>query len=394
MRTIKNLPVPKEQDLIKFPYSTILNETDTNDGTPVVREIYGDILTNLYAFCVDRGIIPNEIEDNEVNGYQILDALKLNVNKLNDVHRVLENVSENVSENVYRIDIDFNLISDRYPIFVKSPENILLSESFRKIIYLEDAKGVRKIINFNKQVFTGDELLFIISDEVTAINLIHNDLYDDKVELNIQGVPLSYSTSNLNDYLSDNTLIYNDGFSVDLSQFLDANTIVRDVVLLNDFYFIFCIDSSNDKLHLYKYKRGDNSVEEILIQGINDNNQTPGLRTLIVQMYVFKNNISFSHKVGNVFNPYIISMFNYDGSNLLKYVSDVTLDPTFSGSSSYFMDNDFIIMTDPLSKDLYKYNFSGGKDSIYKIKQNVINLYTKNSIDRYIQVDETAVKWK
>ena len=390
MRTIKNLPVPKETDLSKFPYSTVINETETIDGTPVVREIYGDIITNLYALLVDRGIIPNEIEDNELNGYQILEAIKLNVNKLNDVHRVLENVLENV----YRIDIDFNLISDRYPIFVKSPENILLSESFRKIIYLEDAKGVRKVINFNKQVFAGDELLFIISDEVTAVNLIHNDLYEDKVELNIQGVPLSYSTSNLNDYMSDNTLIYNDGSSVDLSQFLDVNSIVRDIVLLNDFYFIFCIDETDDKLHLYKYKRGDNNIEEILIQGINDNNQTPGLRTSNAQMYVFKNNVAFSHKGGNVFNPYIISMFNYDGSNLLKHVSDVTLDNSFSGSSSYFMDNDFIIMADTLSQDLCKYNFSGGKESIYKIKQNVVNLYTKNSIDRYIQVDETAVKWK
>ena len=390
MRTIKNLPVPKEQDLVKFPNSTILNETDTNDGTPVVREIYGDFITNIYAFLVDRGIIPNEIEDNEVNGYQFLDALKLNVNKLNDVRRVLEKVSKNV----YRIDIDFNIISDRYPIFVKSPENILLIEYFNKIIYLEDSKGVRKIINFNKQVFSGDELLFIISDEVTAVNLIHNDLYEDKVELNIQGVPLSYSTSNLNDYMSDNTLIYNDGSSIDLSQFLDVNIIVRDIVLLNDFYFIFCIDSSNDKLHLYKYKRGDNNVEEILIQGINDNNQTPGLRTSSTQMYVFKNNIAFSHKGGNVFNPYIISMFNYGGSNLLKHVSDITLDNSFSGSSSYFMENDFIIMADTLSQDLYKYNFSGGKESIYKIKQNVVNLYTKNSIDRYIQVDETAVKWR
>ena len=390
MRTIKNLQVPKEQDLVKFPNSTILNETDTNDGTPVVREIYGDILTNLYAFCVDRGIIPNEIEDNEVNGYQILDALRLNVNKLNDVRRVLEKVSENV----YRIDIDFNIISDRYPIFVKSPENILLIEYFNKIIYLEDSKGVRKIINFNKQVFSGDELLFIISDEVTAVNLIHNDLYEDKVELNIQGVPLSYSTSNLNDYLDNNTLIYNNSSSIDLSQFLDPNIIIRDMVLLNDFYFIFCIDSSNDKLHLYKYKRGDNNVEEILIQGINDNNQTPGLRTSSVQMYVFKNNIAFSHKGGNVFNVYIISMFNYDGSNLLKYVSDVTLDNSFNGSSSYFMENDSIIMADTLSQDLYKYNFSGGKESIYKIKQNIVNLYTKNTNDRYIQVDETAVKWK
>ena len=51
-------------------------------------------------------------------------------------------------------------------------------------------------------------------------------------------------------------------------------------------------------------------------------------------------------------------------------------------------------MADTLSQDLYKYNFSGGKESIYKIKQNIVNLYTKNTNDRYIQVDETAVKWK
>ena len=390
MRTIKQLNVPKEQDLNKFPDSTILNETDTIDGTPVVREIYGDLLTNWYAYLRDRGIIANGLEDNEINGYQLIEALKLNVNTLNDIRQTLSVIDSSTFE----LDIDFKLLTSDYPIFVRSTETINIEDKGKGVYYLQDSKGVKKIIYFTHSVNSGDELLFIISDEVKAVNLIHNDLYEDKVELNIQGVPLSYSTSNLNDYMSDNTLIYNDGSSVDLSQFLDPNIIIRDMVLLNDFYFIFCIDSSNYKLHLYKYKRGDNNIEEILIQGINDNNQTPGLRTSNAQMYVFKNNVAFSHKGGNVFNPYIISMFNYDGSNLLKHVSDVTLDNSFSGSSSYFMDNDFIIMADTLSQDLYKYNFSGGKESIYKIKQNVVNLYTKNSIDRYIQVDETAVKWK
>ena len=390
MRTIKQLNVPKEQDLNKFPDSTILNETDTIDGTPVVREIYGDLLTNWYAYLRDRGIIANGLEDNEINGYQLIEALKLNVNTLNDIRQTLSVIDSSTFE----LDIDFKLLTSDYPIFVRFTETINIEDKGKGVYYLQDSKGVKKIIYFTHSVNSGDELLFIISDEVKAVNLIHNDLYEDKVELNIQGVPLSYSTSNLNDYMSDNTLIYNDGSSVDLSQFLDPNIIIRDMVLLNDFYFIFCIDSSNYKLHLYKYKRGDNNIEEILIQGINDNNQTPGLRTSNAQMYVFKNNVAFSHKGGNVFNPYIISMFNYDGSNLLKHVSDVTLDNSFSGSSSYFMDNDFIIMADTLSQDLYKYNFSGGKESIYKIKQNVVNLYTKNTNDRFIQVGETAILWK
>ena len=191
MRTIKNLQVPKEQDLVKFPNSTILNETDTNDGTPVVREIYGDILTNLYAFCVDRGIIPNEIEDNEVNGYQILDALRLNVNKLNDVRRTLELV-DGIK---FSIDIDFSLLSSDYPIFVRSSENISKQVGTRRNSFMiQDNKGVDKIAVFKDNIITGDELLLIISDEITCVNLMPAELLIP-TEINIQGVPLSYSSS-------------------------------------------------------------------------------------------------------------------------------------------------------------------------------------------------------
>lgn len=387
MRTIKNLPVPKEQDLVKFPNSTILNETDTNDGTPVVREIYGDFITNIYAFLVDRGIIPNEIEDNEVNGYQFLDALKLNVNKLNDVHRVLGVIDQNT----FSIDIDFSLISNSYPIFVKCPEDVYITNRNR---YITDSKGISKNVKINKNINAGDELLLIISDEINVINLIHDDLYDNKLELNVQGVPLSYSTSNLNDFLSDNVLIYNDGSSIDLMQFLDANLVIRDVVLINEYYLIFCVNSVDNKLKLYRFRRGELNVSELFIQGVNDNNQDAGLRTYAVKMYVFKNKIAFSHKIGNVFNPYILSFFDYDDSNLLKFNSEVTLDPTFSGTSNYLMGDDYIIITDTLSQDLYKYTFTRQKEPVYAIKQNVVNLYTKNTNDRYIQVDETAVKWK
>ena len=277
MRTIKQLNVPKEQDLNKFPDSTILNETDTIDGTPVVREIYGDLLTNWYAYLRDRGIIANGVEDNEINGYQLIEALKFNVNTLNDIRQTL-NV---IDSSTFELDIDFKLLTSDYPIFVRFTETINIEDKGKGVYYLQDSKGIKKIIYFTHSVNSGDELLFIISNDVKAINLIQNgsSTKNNETEINIQGVPLSYSISKLSDYLDGNILIYNDGTSIDLNTYLQAGFVVKDVVLINDAYFIFGIESETKKLRLYKYKRGDNNIEEILIQGINDNNQTPGLRT-------------------------------------------------------------------------------------------------------------------
>ena len=76
MRTIKQLPIPQDTNLAKFPQGTILNETDTAQGTPVVREIYGDILTNIYKILSLTGITPDGTEDSETTQYQIVNALK------------------------------------------------------------------------------------------------------------------------------------------------------------------------------------------------------------------------------------------------------------------------------------------------------------------------------
>ena len=47
MRTLKQLGFIHDVNYTLFPQGAILNETDNNDGTPVVREVYGDILSNV-----------------------------------------------------------------------------------------------------------------------------------------------------------------------------------------------------------------------------------------------------------------------------------------------------------------------------------------------------------
>ena len=391
MRTIKQLNVPKEQDLNKFPDSTILNETDTIDGTPVVREIYGDLLTNWYAYLRDRGIIANGLEDNEINGYQLIEALKLNVNTLNDIRQTLRVVDSSTFE----LDIDFKLLTTDYPIFVRSTETINI-EGNTNVYYLQDSKGVKKIINFTQSVNSGDELLFIISNDVKAINLIQNgsSTKNNETEVNIQGVPLSYSTSKLSDYLDGNTLIYNDGTSIDLNTYLQAGFVVKDVVLINDAYIIFGIESASKKLRLYKYFRGENTVNEILIQNINDNNQEVGLSTANVMMYVYKNKIAFTYRAGKVFNPYLLYMYDFDNTNLLKFNSEIELDMSFNGTSNYIMNDEGIIISKTTESRLRMYAFNKQERNVYILKENVVNIFTKNTNDRFIQVGETAILWK
>ena len=392
MRTIKQLNVPKEQDLNKFPDSTILNETDTIDGTPVVREIYGDLLTNWYAYLRDRGIIANGVEDNEINGYQLIEALKLNVNTLNDIRQTL-NV---IDSSTFELDIDFKLLTSDYPIFVRFTETINIEDKGKGVYYLQDSKGIKKIINFTQSVNSGDELLFIISNDVKAINLIQNgsSTKNNETEINIQGVPLSYSISKLSDYLDGNILIYNDGTSIDLNTYLQAGFVVKDVVLINDAYFIFGIESETKKLRLYKYFRGKNTVTEILIQNINDNNQEVGMNTAKVMMYVYKNKIAFTYRAGKVLNPYLLYMYDFDNTNLLKFNSEIELASSFSGTSNYIMNDEGVIISEQNARSLRMYTFNKQEINVYILKENVVNIFTKNTNDRFIQIGETAILWK
>lgn len=387
MRTIKNLSVPKETDLSKFPYSTVINETETIDGTPVVREIYGDIITNLYALLVDRGIVPNEIEDNELNGYQILEAIKLNVNKLNDVRRTLEFV-DGIK---FSIDIDFSLLSSDYPIFVRSSENISKQVGTRRNSFMiQDNKGVDKIAVFKDNIITGDELLLIISDEITCVNLMPAELLIP-TEINIQGVPLSYSSSIESDFLEDNTLIYNDGSSVDLKNIInDVDLVIRDVVKIKSEYLIFGINDATLKLSLHSYKRGDLDAANIVIPKSELSDDDISYR---VQMYVHNNKIMFSHRCGAVVNPYRLYLYDYNNESL-TYNSEITLASDFLATSNYLMTEDSIFITSEDAKDIKKYTFTGETENVYKLKQKLVNLYTKNINDKYIQVDESSVLWK
>jgi hypothetical protein len=62
---------------ITFSYGSIKDDTTpgANDGTPVNTEVYSDMHMFFESLMAAAGIAPNNTSENDVNGYQLIDAL-------------------------------------------------------------------------------------------------------------------------------------------------------------------------------------------------------------------------------------------------------------------------------------------------------------------------------
>lgn len=61
-------------DLFNYPSGRIKDNTGPGNGTPVNRNVYGDLHSNISKAMRLYEIIPSGLPDNETNGYQVLDA--------------------------------------------------------------------------------------------------------------------------------------------------------------------------------------------------------------------------------------------------------------------------------------------------------------------------------
>ena len=125
MKTLAQQTFVKEVSA-NHPFGAIINETDTNDGTPVVREVYNDLLVNNYKLLQKVGITANNLEDNEVNGYQIIEALQKLPNKLNDIEQILT-----LSGTVWSIPLPIELLPNKYFFFAKAAANLYVAGATR-----------------------------------------------------------------------------------------------------------------------------------------------------------------------------------------------------------------------------------------------------------------------
>lgn len=203
MRTISNLPIPQNtQDL---PLGGIVNETDTQDGTPVIEEIYGDVLSNLYRLLTLTGITPTNTQDNDVSQYQLVEALQKLPNVLNDIQQPLT-----LSGAIWSVPIDIDALPDNYFIIARAANDYVSG-----IAYTFQGSG-NDSFSFTSSGFNANAniLLILNSLGVRAISL------DPPVQTRIIypnfANPLPYNDSNTIYYNANGALLTDTPSAADL----------------------------------------------------------------------------------------------------------------------------------------------------------------------------------
>lgn len=59
-----------------YPYGRIRNRNGATPGTPVSEELYGDMHQFFAKLMNEGGITPNDLPDNDYNGYQLWEAFR------------------------------------------------------------------------------------------------------------------------------------------------------------------------------------------------------------------------------------------------------------------------------------------------------------------------------
>lgn len=113
MRILSSNPNVDNSDLSNYPNGRIKNNTGSNDGTAVNERVYGDIHQTISKLMRLYNIDPNNLPDNELNGFQIIDALRALASK-NDFILPLS-----VSGGVLQVPIKLGLMLENESVICK-----------------------------------------------------------------------------------------------------------------------------------------------------------------------------------------------------------------------------------------------------------------------------------
>lgn len=82
-----------------YPYGDIKDNPGDNSGTPVDRNLIGDIHRNVMKIMDAAGVVPNNLDDNEANGYQIFEAIRKVARPYKVISGLLKSTAFTIFEN-------------------------------------------------------------------------------------------------------------------------------------------------------------------------------------------------------------------------------------------------------------------------------------------------------
>lgn len=384
MRKLNQLPVPQDTDLAKFPSGTIQNQTDLVEGTPVVREIYGDVLTNLYKLLDITGETATGTEDSETSQYQIIDALKKFANELNDLQQVVSLVGS-----TWTVNFNIDLLPDNYVFVGKVSDNYVSGTS-----YTFEGTGVNSYGMVSDTGFNASDVVLIVIDQ-SQVKFINLTYITGENTINTPfGAPISYNEGNTVHYLSDGKIVTDNPSIDDIQQTIrvdesNSNLNLIDCIIFKSHVLCLVLDTSTVTYAFYQFDLGTyTGVFPVILTGfsfpVGVDNQP--------YMYCDGVNVYLSNNSGNSVNDYDFHKLNYNPDDVeLIFISSFSLDAAFEKTTNSFITGEFLFTF--IAGQLNKYNFSTG------IKTEVGTYNTNNGVvfkqngNTYYTNGDTAVKW-
>lgn len=391
MRTINQLPAgtPRDPDTTKFPDSTILNETNTAPGTPVVREIYGDVLTNIYKLLRITGIDPTGTEDSETSQYQLIQALQKLANAQNDIEQVL-----NLSGTIFSIALDLAILPNKYVCQARAAEAYVNSITYT---FMGNGTGGQSYgFTCPEGFVSGDELLLIIDQAgVRAYNI---SAFTDSMANTVQiftpfGTPLAYSDNNAKIYYQSEGILFSDQPEAhDLQSSIralagDGTMLVYEMFLVGG--FILCLSFSQATLtyRFYKFNLSDLSTP-IVVTG-------PAFPSGVdnrPNVYTNGTQLAITNNTGNSANDYLIDLYTINiNAGTLTASGSISLDPAFQKTTNAVIVNNNLYTF--IAGVLLQYSLASGIMTYGAAFPGFIGVLFNIKADVWYSNGEVAKKW-
>jgi hypothetical protein len=384
MKTLSQLSVVKEVSSA-HPFGAIINETDTNDGTPVIRELYNDHLVNHYKLLEEVGMVPNGNEDSEVAGYQILEAFKKLPNSLNDIERVL-----NLTGSVWSVDLPLEILPNKYFFIARASENYSTGANYT-------FKGIgATTYPFSSSGFkSSDEVLVIIDGSgVRAYSLSFLETVSDEI-FTVMGLPVAFNDGSKMFYQSDGKLL-SDVPTVDYletiirTNLLDGTILLNDMIVSSGYVLCFCVYPNTNTYFFRQFDLVDLTISQaVTINGASFSNASD----FSPYLYAKKDTIYITNGMNSTANNYSITKLLYEPLlDKLTFVSNSSLDVSFEKTSNAVVKDDFLFTLDNIGT-LNKFNLNSGAKTLVGYFGGIAgNLFGYNG-SIYFSAGQVAKKW-
>lgn len=318
MKVLGNLTVEKDSS-VNYPFgANIQNETDTISGTPVVREIYGDVLMNIYKILELTNTIPTNTEDNDTTQYQLIEALKKLPNTLNDIEQVL-----NLSSGKWTVPLDLSILPNKYFFIARASDNYVSGTTFKGSGALE--------LPFSSSGFNASDELLVIIDSLGVRAYSLSKLSETPSFLNtIISTPIRYNNED-ELYYFDSGKLYKNLQVWDLQNSIRVDQSDGTLVLQNVFFmqgYAVCIVKNPTTVN-YEFYYFDLLYLNTVMSLTTDNGQTPSL-DFLPEFYADDSYLYITNQ-GNISpDDYYLNILFFDPIlATINYFSDTTIDPSF-----------------------------------------------------------------